>query len=383
MAEPPLDPSLFAVTGVRRYLNHAAAGTLSGPAVDAGRRFLDEHATGGAIHFVPWEEQVEVVRASAGRLLGVDPADLAFTKNTTEGMSFVANGLPWRPGDRVLVADREFPSTVYPWFSLRDLGVEVDLLEPVGAGWTLPIERFDEHLRERPAQVVAVSWVQFARGFRIDLAELAQVCHAHGALLCVDAIQGIGVVPAELEAWGVDFAATDAYKWMLGPFGGGLLYVARANRDRLRPLEPGYTSVAHRERYDHLELVYDDSARRFEGGSLTTEAIVQMGASIDLLLEAGVDVVWRHVDSLLDHLVDRLATSAVATVASDRSPGGRSAIVTLVLDGPDPVQVVGRLRDADVVCSARGDGLRVSPHGYNTTDDIDALVDALVRAGAA
>ena len=383
MAPTPLDRSLFAVTDRSTYLNHAAAGALSQPAVEAGVAFLHEHAAIGSLGIVDWEARVEVVRASVGRLLGVDPTDLAFVKNTTEGLSFVANGLDWQPGDRVLVADREFPSTIYPWLSLRDRGIQVDLIDPIGAGWTLPLERFEEELARRPTRVVAVSWVQFARGYRLDLAELAALCHTHGALLCVDAIQGIGVIPSAFAAWGVDFASTDAYKWMLGPFGGGLLYVARANRDRLRPLEPGYTSVAHRERYDHLELVYDDSARRFEGGSLTTEAIVQMGASIDLLLEAGVDVVWRHVDSLLDHLVERLATSAVATVASDRSPGGRSAIVTLVLDGPDPVQVVGRLRDADVVCSARGDGLRVSPHGYNTTDDIDALVDALVRAGAA
>jgi cysteine desulfurase/selenocysteine lyase len=377
MVSPPLDRSLFAVTDTARYLNHAAAGTLSRPAVEAGIGFLHEHATLGAVGFTDWEARVEVVRGSAATLLGVAATDLAFVKNTTEGLSFVANGLSWRPGDRVLVADREFPSTIYPWLSLRDRDVVVDVLEPVGAGWTLPIERFDEHLRARPARVVAVSWVQFARGFRTDLAELARVCHEHGALLCVDAIQGLGVIPAELEAWGVDFAATDAYKWMLGPFGTGVLYVRRTNRDLLRPLEPGYLSVAHRERYDHLELVYDDSARRFEGGSLTTEAILQMGASIDLLLETGVDAVWRHVDGLLDHLVDRVGETR-ATVVSDRSATGRSAIVTLTLDGHDPTQVVDQLRAAGVVCSARGDGLRVSPHGYNTLDEIDDLIDALV-----
>lgn len=377
MAPPPLDRSLFAVTDRYRYLNHASAGTLSRPAVDAGIRFLHEHASSGATRFTQWEHEVEVVRGSAGRLLGVPPVDLAFVKNTTEGLSFVANGLDWRPGDRVLVADREFPSTVYPWLSLRDRGVEVDLLQPVGDGWTLPLERFDEHLRARPAAVVAVSWVQFARGFRVDLQELARLCHGHGALLCVDAIQGLGLVPAALEAWGVDFASTDAYKWMLGPFGIGVLYVAERNRDRLRPLEPGYTSVAHRERYDHLELVYDDSARRFEGGSLTTEAIVQMGASIDLLLDTGIEAIWHHVGELTDHLVERLAGTP-ATVVSDRSPAGRSGVVTFTVGDRDPSEVVERLLAAGVACSARGDGVRVSPHGYNTLEEVDDLVDALV-----
>jgi cysteine desulfurase / selenocysteine lyase len=317
------------------------------------------------------------VRETAGRLLGVAARDLAFVKNTTEGLSFVANGLDWHDGDRVLVADREFPSTIYPWLSQRDRGVTVDLIEPVGPGWTLPLERFAEALRARPTRVVAVSWVQFARGFRLDLAELAALCHDHGALLCVDAIQGVGILPASFEAWGVDFAAVDGYKWVLGPFGTGVLYVAAANRDLLRPLEPGWTSVAHRERYDHLVLTYDDSARRFEGGTLTTETILQMGASMDLLLDAGIDVVWRHVDGLLDHLVERIDGTR-ATVVSDRTPAGRSSIVTLDLDGHDPTRVVDALLAAGIVCSARGDGLRVSPHGYNTRDEIDALVDALV-----
>jgi selenocysteine lyase/cysteine desulfurase len=308
----------------------------------------------------------------------VDPTDLAFVKNTTEGLSFVANGLDWRSGDRVLVADREFPSTVYPWFALRDRGVQVDLLDPVGDGWTLPLERFEEELRRRPTRVVAVSWVQFARGFRVDLAELATLCHAHGALLCVDAIQGIGVIPSSFAAWGVDFASAEAYKWMLGPFGAGVLYVAAANRDLLRPLEPGWMSVAHRERYDHLELVYDGSARRFEGGSLATEAILQLGASVDLLLDVGVDAVWRHVDALLDHLVDRVAGTPARAV-SDRSATGRSGIVTLTVGDHDPTSVVDQLGSVGVVCSARGDGVRVSPHGYSTVEEVDGLVDALVR----
>ena len=377
MAPPPLDRSQFAVTATFRYLNHASAGVLTRAAVEAGTAFLAEHASLGAMGYVDWDERVERVRATAARLLGVGAADVAFVKNTTEGLSFVANGLDWRPGDRVLVADREFPSTIYPWLAQRDRGVTVDLLEPVGAGWTLPLERFADALRAHPTRVVAVSWVQFARGFRVDLAELAALCHAHGALLCVDAIQGVGVLPAAFEAWGVDFAALDAYKWLLGPLGTGVLYVAEANRDRLRPLEPGWSSVAHRERYDHLELIYADSARRFEGGTLATEAILQMGASMDLLLDAGIDAVWRHVDGLLDHLVARVDETP-ATVVSDRSPSGRSAVVTLDLAGHDPDRVVDDLRATGVVCSARGDGLRVSPHGYNTRDEVDQLADALV-----
>jgi len=376
MAATPLDRDQFAVTRRFRYLNHASMGSLPRTAADAGTRFVEEHATGGGVRLAEWEEEAEVVRARAAQLLGVPVDDVAFVKNTTEGLAFVANGLTWSPGDRVLVPDREFPTTVYPWLALRDRGVEVDLLEPVGAGWTVPLECIDEHLRTRPARLVAISWVHYARGWRTDLAALAALCHRHGALLCVDAIQGVGVVPADFEAWGVDFATADAYKWMLGPLGTGVLYVAERHRNDLRPLEPGWASVAGRDDFDHLDLVYADSARRFEGGSLTIGAIVQMGASIDLLLESGVAAVWRHVEELTDHLAAGLA-DAGATVLSDRSAAGRSAIVSFAMDGHDPGTIVEGLRTAGVVCSARGGGVRVSPHGYTTVADVDDLLAAV------
>lgn len=380
MATTPLDRAQFAVTNSYRYFNHAGMTPLPRVAVEAGIEFIEDQAARGGVGFTDWEQRIEAVRGSSARLMGVPVGDVAFVKNTTEGLGFVANGLSWAPGDRVLVPDREFPSTLYPWLSLRDQGVEVDLLDPLGTGWTLPVERFDEHLRARPARVVALSWVQFARGYRTDLAALATVCHRHGALLCVDAIQGLGVIPADFEDWGVDFATADAHKWMLGPFGTGVLYVAGRHRDTLRPLEPGWASVAHRDDYENLDLIYADSARRFEGGSHTMETILEMGASIDLLLDAGdgegVGAVWRHVDGLLDHLAEQLR-SLGATVVSDRSPDGRSANLTLTLDDTDHAELLTRLAAEGFVCSARGGGIRVSPHGYNTIDEIDAFVDAL------
>jgi selenocysteine lyase/cysteine desulfurase len=379
MTDTPLPREQFPVAESYHYLNHAGVAPLPRAAADAGRIFVDDFVARGAVGLKAWEDQIEVVRSSAARLMGVPSTDVAFVKNTTEGLSFVANGLPWQAGDRVLVPNREFPSTIFPWLSLRDLGVTVDLVEPVGDGWTLPLEVFEQHLTESPVALVAVSWVQFSRGWRTDLASLAELCHHHGALLCVDAIQGLGVMPSSFEQWGVDFAAADAHKWMLGPLGTGVLYVAERNRDRLRPLEPGWASVAHREEWDNLELVYDDSARRFEGGTQTLETIVQMGASIELLLETGVETIWRHVDQLLDHAVGQL-TDAGAIVRSDRSPAGRSAHLTFDVPGIDPVQLCDDLEAQRIICSPRGGGVRVAPHGYNSTADIDALVDAVARA---
>jgi len=331
----------------------------------------------GGLAYAGHAERAEEVRSAAAAVMGVAPDDVAFVKNTTEGLGFVANGLEWQEGDRVVVPDLEFPSTIYPWLALRDRGVVVDLVPPVDAGRCLPVEAFAAAIAAGPPpKVVATSWVQFGRGWRTDLASLASVCHDAGALLCADVIQGLGVVPAELEAWGVDFAMADAHKWLLGPLGVGVLYVRRSRLEDLRPLEPGWASVVHREQWDNLELVWDDTARRFEGGTPNMVGIHGMGASLDLLSNAGIESVWDHVSALTDRACVGLA-SVGATVVSDRSPHGRSGIVTFTVAGHEPAAVTAALESRGVVCSARGGGVRLAPHGYNTYEEIDRLVAAV------
>lgn len=381
-SSPPLDQADFPVTRRWAYLNHAGITALPAPAVEAQHRCLLEAAADGGLANTAHEERAEEVRVAAAQVMGVPAGDLAFVKNTTEGLGFVANGLAWSSGDRVVVPDLEFPSTIYPWLALRDRGVVVDLVGPEGPGRSLPVEAYaDVMSKGPPPKVVATSWVQFGRGWRTDLAALASVCHDAGALLCVDVIQGLGVVPAELDAWGVDFAMADAHKWLLGPQGIGLLYVRRSCLEGLRPLEPGWASVAHREQWDNLKLVWDEGARRLEGGSPNMVGIHGLGASLDMLLGAGVDDVWRHVQVLTDRACDGLA-AAGATVLSDRSPGGRSGVVTFSVPGRDPAALTEALKGRGVVCSPRGGGVRVSPHGYNTADEVDRLVAAVEELAA-
>lgn len=378
--DTPLDRAAFPVTGHWNYMNHAGTAPPSGPAVVAMHRCATEAAAGGTLACKAHEERAEEIRAAAARLMGVPAADVAFVKNTTEGLGFVANGLTWAPGDRVVVPDHEFPSTLFPWLALRDLGVAVDLVPATGPGRTLSVDAFAEVVAAGPApKVVSVSWVQFGRGWRTDLAGLAEVCAGVGALLCADVIQGLGVIPADLEAWGVDFAMADGHKWLLGPLGQGVLYVRRSVLDRLRPLEPGWASVPHREEWDNRALIWDDCARRLEGGSANLTGIHAMGASMDLLLAAGVDRVWAHVSDLCERLREGLAATG-ATVLSDGSEAGRSGIVTFAVEGVDAEVLNDALRSGGIVCAARAGGVRVSPHGYNTGDDIDAVVEAVASA---
>ena len=360
-----------------RYFDHAGVSPIPLVAADAARWWIDRTLTQGKVDYEELEARQEDTRDAAAALMGVPATDVAFIKNTAEGVAFVASGLDWSPGDRVVLPDLEFPSNVYPWLALRELGVQVDLVRPVGEGGTLPIAEFERVLAAGPPpKVVAVSWVQYGRGWRTDIAALARLSHDAGALLCVDAIQGLGVLPAALADWDVDFAMAGGYKWLLGPEGVGVFYVAEHVRDRLRPLEPGWASVAHRGDYENLDLVWADSARRFEAGSPNMLGTMAFGASLQLLLDAGIPQVWAHVDALCDHLVDGLLAIEGVRVLSDRSAEGRSGIVTFNVEGVPTSEVAQRLRDASFVCGTRGGGIRVAPHGYNTVDEIDALVEA-------
>ena len=298
----PLPRSQFPVAEHHIYLNHAGVAPLPQAAVDAmtaDARHVADH--GSAVEPERFD-RLDEVRLAAADLLGVSGIDVAFVKNTTEGLAFVAEGLDLKPGQRVLVPDREFPSTLFPFLALRDRGVRVDLIRPQGSGGALPLEAFAAALDEAPTALVAVSWVQFGTGWRTDLEVLADLCHRHGALLCADVIQGLGLLPCSLAEWGVDFAAADGHKWLLGPEGLGVLYVAAEHRDRLRVVEPGWASVAQREQWDDLRLDYDDSARRFEGGTLNVTGALGLGAAGAFLIHVVIAVtVGVAIFRLLPH----------------------------------------------------------------------------------
>lgn len=375
----PLPRTAFPVTRRWTYLDHAGIGPLPAPAVEAMTGYTRDLAAGGRTAVPGHLSRLAGARRSAARLLGVAPDEVAVVKNTTEGLAFVAAGLPWEEGDRVVVPDGEFPSALYPWLALRDRGVVVDRVRPVGAAGRLPVELLAEHVRQGPPpRLVALSWVQYATGWRTDLKALAECCRQVGALLCVDAVQGLGAIPAAFGEWGVDFAAAGGHKWLLGPQGVGLLYVRRSRLPLLRPAEPGWNAVAHRGDYADLRLVFDDSARRLEGGSLNRTGLIGLGASADLLLDAGIGAVWSHITALGDRACAGLEEVG-AEVTSDRSPAGRSGIVRFRVPGADPEGLARALRERGIVCVARGDGLRISPHGYTSEEEVDALVGTVAE----
>ncbi|MEE2679593.1 MAG: aminotransferase class V-fold PLP-dependent enzyme [Myxococcota bacterium] len=365
----------FPVTRNLAYLNHAGVAPISTRVAEALRRYADEATSRGALEYArSYDREVERVRARAAELVGTAPSQIAFIKNTTEGLGLVATGLDWEPGDQVVTCDLEYPSNVYPWWSLRERGVETHMLR--SRDGRLPIEDVEQALSQPRVRLLALSSVEYGSGFRHDLAELGRLCRNHGVLFCVDAIQSLGCLPLDVTACHVDFLAADGHKWLLSVEGCGVFYCAPAVLDRLAPRIIGWRSVTDNTDYDRYHMDLQPTAGRFEEGTPNTPGIFALGAAIDLLLELGVDAIGERVLELADELSTALEARG-ATLLSPRSPHERSGIVSFRWLDEDPKRTAARLQQAGVFCAVRRGGVRASPHFYNGPSDLDRLLAAL------
>jgi len=365
----------FPVTRRWAFFDHAAVAPLSAPARRALAEWADDITDHGDAHHRRWVERVEEVRRLAGRLLNADPLDVAFVKNTSEGVGIVAEGFPWRPGDNVVTAAEEYPANVYPWMNLARRGVEVRLVPSRdNRVWADDLVRaIDGRTR-----LLTISFVEFASGFRNDLAALGALCRERGVAFFVDAIQGLGVFPLDVQQVPVDFLAADGHKWLLGPEGAGLFYLRREWVERLHPVGVGWNSVVGSGNFARLDFRLKPHAGRWESGSLNVAGITALGASLELLLRIGLPEVSARVLELTDYLCEGARRRGLE-VFSSRAPGEQSGIVSLSLPGRDVGAVVRRCKEQGVVVNQRAGRLRVSPHCYNTAAELDQLVEVLRR----
>lgn len=367
--------ALFPVTERYTWLNHAAHSPLSTRVAGVMTAYAAEHRDTGLLDFHAWIDKIDGARRDAATLLNASPADVAFVKNTSTGLLLVANGLDWRAGDNVVTAEREFPSNVHPWLNLKARGVETRFA-PCRDGRVL-IDDIAALMDDR-TRVLAVSYVGFSTGYRHDLAALADLAHARGAYLVVDGVQGLGAMPLDVAATGVDFLSAAGHKWLMASYGAGVFYVKPGLLDVLSTQWTSWLShdgaETDMDRYD--QPLWND-ARRFEEGVFNLVGILGLGASIATLLEYGVPNIQRHVFALNDALMEELQTCGYQVVSPHASEAERSGIVIFRHPTIAPVDIEARLKAANVIVSVRGGGLRVAPHFYSSWDDMQRLLDAL------
>jgi selenocysteine lyase/cysteine desulfurase len=364
----------FPVTGNYIYLDHAGVAPISLRVKTAIETFLAESAEGGSFHYPVWAERAAETRRACAQLINAGPDEIAFVKSTSHGLSIVAQGLDWMPGDNVLIYEKEFPSNIYPWLNLRSKGVEVRTI-PSRDGRIL-FEDISRLLNSR-TRLLAVSSVQFSNGFRIDLEKVGSLCRDNQVLLCVDAIQSLGMVPMDVKAFHIDFLSADAHKWLLGPEGIGIFYCSDGLAERLSPPLIGWKSVRNELAFDRPDFLLKTNCLRFEEGSMNLLGIFGLGAALDLLFEVGIGQIEQRVLDLGD-LILREAEKRGYRVLTPGARSERGGNITLS-GNFDPDQMRDALREKRIMVNARGGGIRVSPHFYNTEEEITTFLNMLDR----
>ena len=361
--------SQFPVADNLVYLNHAAVTPLCRAAADAMKNLVDDACSFGSLHYESWLKIYSGLRNATARLINAAPDEIAIVKNTSEGIATVALGLDWKAGDRVIAFREEFPANYYPWQRLESRGVQLD--------WHSIYETPEQIAKAIPgARLLAISYVNYLSGYRVDLATLGELCQQHNCFFFVDAIQGMGALPIDVEACHIDALAADGHKWMLGPEGNGVLYVRRRWLDAIEPVEFGWTNPAGFNDYSSRDMTLRPDAGRYECGTLNTVGCCGQQAALELILEASIDKIAPAVLSLADQIDEGVRALGYQTMIK-RTRESSSGIVSFRHPAIDCHQIVVRLRQHGITAAPRQGWVRTSPHFYISAMDIDRLLQAL------
>jgi cysteine desulfurase / selenocysteine lyase len=369
----------WTLAGDRIFLNHASTGPLP-------QRSVDRLNALNALRAEPWRYTVELqfgelaeARLKCARLIGADPREIALMVNTSYGLNLAARALPFEPGDVVITSDREYPSNVYPWMELEAArGVK---LERIPCAGILPDEDAILAALDRPrVRGVVLSWVSFATGYRIDVERIGHACRERGIWFVLDAIQGVGAAPLDVRSVPVDVVACGAQKWLLAPWGSGFVWLRPDLVQSLRPTDVSWMATRCSDDFTRLtdyDFTYREDARRFEVITLPYQDFGGLNASLDVFMEVGLGEVYARVERLTGRIVQwALGRSDVRLV----TPPERERRAGIVAVAPrDPAAASERLTAAGVIHSLREGAIRLSPHFYNTEEEIDTALGLLAR----
>lgn len=362
------------------FFNHAGVAPIPRASANAIRKYADQ-AESIVYIGAGWYRDIEKLRESAAALINAHRDEIAFVKNTSEGLATVAFGLDWQRGDRIVTTAVEYPANIYPWMELANrFGVELVMVpeESDSSGRRrVSLDRIIKETNHSRTRMVSLSHVEFASGQRHDIAAVGRLCREQGKLFCVDAIQTLGAIPVDVRAMNIDYLSADGHKWLLGPEGAGIFYCRRELLSKTRPLIVGWMNVVNAENYGHYDYTLKPDATRFEGGSFTIPGLLGLKASEELLQLAGIAAISNQIKSLTDRLIAGLERKGYQII-SPRGEAEWSGIVSFIAPGRDHQEIFRMLRrEHNIEIAVREGRLRCSPHFYNTTEQMDRLVATL------
>ena len=363
----------FPITKHKVFLNHAAQSPLPKTVADAVRKYADDFSNFGDTS-IEWNDGGKPLFA---KLIGAKKEEIAFIENTSVGMNIAASVLHYPPGSKIVTTDLEYPSVVYPWLR-KSLGVKVHYVKNVDGKILLDDV---EKVVDDKTVAVAVSHVEYVNGFRNDLRALSEIAHKHGAYLIVDAIQSAGAIPIDVKKDDVDFLATACYKWLLSPPGAGYFYVKEELIEKFEPPFVGWASVKPEvfetiDFWDIWGLRLSETASRFEVGSPSFISLIGAAEALKMILNFGIENIEKRILKLTDHAIEAVKSLGLEIFTPEEKKN-RSGIVLFKIRKPQ--ELVAQLRQKGIVVSARAHGIRVSPHFYNTEDEIDRLIEEVKK----
>jgi len=359
----------FPVTGELIYLNHAAVAPLCRATADAMKALADDACRFGSLHYDKWMESYSGLRRATARLIHASADEIAIVKNTSEGVATVAIGLDWKTGDRVIAFREEFPANYYPWLRLERRGVAITWLSIYD-----PLEKIAAAIPG--ARLLAISHVNYLSGYRVDLDSIGELCNRYGCFFFVDAIQGMGAFPIDVEAAHIDALAADGHKWMLGPEGNGVLYVRRRWLDAIEPVEFGWTNPANYADYSSRDMTLRSDAGRYECGTLNTVGCFGQRAAIEFLLEVGIENIAPTVLARADQLERGVRAKGYEVMVARTQENG-SGILSFRHPSVDCRTLVSDLRRNKIMAAPRQGWVRASPHFYIGEEDIEQVLRIL------
>jgi len=361
----------FPITKSKVFLNHAAQSPLPKPVADAIRKCIDDFSNFGETS----AEWLDCGKPLFAKLIGAKPEEIALVENTSVGLNIAANGLHYKKGSKIVTTDLEYPSVVYPWLR-KSLGVKVHYVKNVDG--KISLEDIEKAVDNKTV-ALAVSHVEYVNGFRHDLRALSEIAHKHGACLIVDAIQSAGTMPIDVKRDDVDFLATACYKWLLSPPGAGYLYVKKELIEKVEPSFVGWASVKPQvfetvDFWDIWKLNLSETASRFEVGSPSIVSFLGAKEAIRMLLSFGIENVQKRILELTEYLIKAVEAFGLK-LQTPKEGQYRSGIVNFKIDKPK--EKAENLKQKGIIVSARANGIRDSPHFYNTEEEIDQLISEI------
>jgi selenocysteine lyase/cysteine desulfurase len=363
--------SLFPVTEKNIFINHAAASPVSLRVFNAVTGFYSECVEQASRNYSSWMKRVEKTRSRVAHLINAETNEIAFTGNTSDGISAIAWGFKWKRNDAVIVAAPDFPSNIYPWMHLEQRGVDVHFFQR----WEnhFGVKEVEEALKPN-TKMLAVSSVDYASGFAANIEELGYFCKKKGILLCLDVIQSLGVIPIDVKKSGVHFLASGGHKWLIGPMGIGILFIDKNVDNLVIPVRTGWKSVINEEDFD-IDFTLKPDALRFETGTMNLAGIFGLDAAIALLQEVGVSAIYKRVMAVIDLFIERLEARKLE-ITSPLKDHERSGILTFRPKGA-PEVCYRFLAKRNIMLSLRNNMIRLAPHFYNNESDVDGFFYAL------